>query len=287
MDSQNNYSYNYSFTGRCAQIKDAQWVCHAIHSTMPHLSTTKFKPAFTKLYFNTFPGNRNTPHPQTIYELKQLLDKITLTKDDYNQLGLFKKLKFKIERKLCSKETEKNLKILTKVKEFILNMGIYRNQYKHANISSIEQTLNLLEQHKIGNCQEDAILAEFILKMNGLKNATTATLINGSTQKQLDHSVCIINKDGSPFNGKVSNKTIIIDPWAGKADFAKNMIPFYKNIMTNSFNVCKDTNIEFLPIETVHLTETQMNLYKQKYKNFVHKNSNRKFMQSQNENKKP
>ncbi len=277
----NNYTDSYFFTGRCVQIKDAQWVCHTVHTTLPHISTTKFKPAFTKLYFKNFPEQKNTTFPQTIYQLKLLMDNVNLlTKDEYSKLNPVEKLKFKLKRILSSKESKKDLKILTKCKELILNMGKYRNQYENSKISQLKKTLTLLEQYKIGNCQEDAILAELILKMNGMKNATYATLLNESTRKQIDHAVCIVNKDGSKFNGKITNKTIIIDPWAGKADFAKNMIPFYKNTMNEYFDINSNTAITFLPVETVYLTDDAINTLRKKYNSFIYKNKTRKFMQS-------
>lgn len=277
----NNYTDSYFFTGRCVQIKDAQWVCHTVHTTLPHISTTKFKPAFTKLYFKNFPEQKNTTFPQTIYQLKLLMDNVNLlTKDEYSKLNPVEKLKFKLKRILSSKESKKNLKILTKCKELILNMGKYRNQYENSKISQLKKTLTLLEQYKIGNCQEDAILAELILKMNGMKNATYATLLNESTRKQIDHAVCIVNKDGSKFNGKITNKTIIIDPWAGKTDFAKNMIPFYKNTMNEYFDINSNTAITFLPVETVYLTDDAINTLRKKYNSFIYKNKTRKFMQS-------
>lgn len=277
----NNYTDSYFFTGRCMQIKDAQWVCRTVHTTLPHISTTKFKPAFTKLYFKNFPEQKNTTFPQTIYQLKLLMDNVNLlTKDEYSKLNPVEKLKFKLKRILSSKESKKNLKILTKCKELILNMGKYRNQYENSKISQLKKTLTLLEQYKIGNCQEDAILAELILKMNGMKNATYATLLNESTRKQIDHAVCIVNKDGSKFNGKITNKTIIIDPWAGKADFAKNMIPFYKNTMNEYFDINSNTAITFLPVETVYLTDDAINTLRKKYNSFIYKNKTRKFMQS-------
>lgn len=34
---------SYSFSGRCVQIRDAQWVCHSISSNLPHISTTKMR----------------------------------------------------------------------------------------------------------------------------------------------------------------------------------------------------------------------------------------------------
>lgn len=277
----NNYTDSYFFTGRCVQIKDAQWVCHTVHTTLPHISTTKFKPAFTKLYFKNFPEQKNTTFPQTIYQLKLLMDNVNLlTKDEYSKLNPVEKLKFKLKRILSSKESKKDLKILTKCKELILNMGKYRNQYENSKISQLKKTLTLLEQYKIGNCQEDAILAELILKMNGMKNATYATLLNESTRKQIDHAVCIVNKDGSKFNGKITNKTIIIDPWAWKADFAKNMIPFYKNTMNEYFDINSNTAITFLPVETVYLTDDAINTLRKKYNSFIYKNKTRKFMQS-------
>ena len=61
---------------------------------------------------------------------------------------------------------------------------------------------------------------QIISQLGSFRNK--AEFING---EQLNHVVCIFNKDGSQFNGTVNNSTIIIDNWAGKTDFAKNMYP--------------------------------------------------------------
>lgn len=280
METFNKYHNNYTFTGRCIQIKDAQWVCHTINSNLPHFSPSKFKPAFTELYFKEFPEMKALFYPKTIHQLNLLLDCVNLTKEDYNQLDLFGKLKFNLKRIFRSKESKKNLEILAKSKELIRSVGKYRKKYKNMSMSLLAKTLMMLEQNKIGNCLEDAILAELICKMNGIHNATLATLLNGSLEKQLDHSVCVFNKDGSKFSGLITNNTIIIDPWTEKADFAKNMIPFYKNTMTESFNVNSDTNITLYPVETIFLTEKEMKFLKEKYKCFIYPNFKRKFMNS-------
>ena len=82
---------------------------------------------------------------------------------------------------------------------------------------------------------ETAGAAEIALKMNGVKNSYTANLsYNGN---MLDHSVCVFNKDGSEFTGVVNNKTIIVDPWAGFADFANNAFVRYKNMFATHLGI--------------------------------------------------
>lgn len=91
--------------------------------------------------------------------------------------------------------------------------------------------MKIFQQFKIynmGNCHENALAAEAILKLNGTQNACCVNLKQGSTP--IDHVVCVFNRDGSKFDGVVkNNQTIIVDPWLGKADFANNMFKFYEN----------------------------------------------------------
>lgn len=43
---------NISYTGRCPQIKDAQWVCHMVRSEYPHVSSSRIKASVSELQEN-------------------------------------------------------------------------------------------------------------------------------------------------------------------------------------------------------------------------------------------
>ena len=63
------------------------------------------------------------------------------------------------------------------------------------------------------------------MKLNNIHNATCATLFKkkNSFCEEIDHAVCIFNRDGSLYNGKISKNTIIVDPWIGKVGFAQTV----------------------------------------------------------------
>lgn len=113
-----------------------------------------------------------------------------------------------------------------------------------------------LKSEKLGNCGEDAFLSALILKLNGVKNACMATLKSG--KEKVDHVVCVFNKDGSAFDGKVSKNTIIIDPWVGTADFASNMFLKYKALAKKYFyNIKPDSKLGFENVRQLDLSDRQ------------------------------
>ncbi len=114
---------------------------------------------------------------------------------------------------------------------------------------------------------------QIISQLGSFRNK--ADFING---EKLIHVVCIFNKDRSQFNGTVNNSTIIIDNWAGKTDFAKNMYPHYKNLFKNHFYISKNSPIEFEQSEKLNLSPQQIQELTKKYPDFIFKNTKRKFM---------
>jgi hypothetical protein len=130
-----------------------------------------------------------------------------------------------------------------------------------------------------------AMIAELILKMNGIHNACCASLNKGLQRcsyfewKDLDHLVCVFNRDGSLFTGKPTKETIIIDPWANKAGFAKDMERFYRNEFSHLFKLDPDEVFKYEPAYIVDLPDFVMAKVKDKYHPFIFKNPVRKFMQ--------
>ena len=45
----NSISNNINFSGRCPQIRDAQWVCHIVNTAYPHVSSTRFSAPMYRL----------------------------------------------------------------------------------------------------------------------------------------------------------------------------------------------------------------------------------------------
>ena len=125
-------------------------------------------------------------------------------------------------------------KYLVRFKMFIEHMKEVRDTFQGSVkglLPDKSRPMKIFQQLKLyhmGNCYENAIAAEAILKLNGVPNACCAVLKRGNTV--IDHIVCVFNRDGSKFDGKIiNNHTIIVDPWLGKTDFANKMFKFYDN----------------------------------------------------------
>lgn len=120
-------------------------------------------------------------------------------------------------------------------------------------LSYFPSLFDSIMSHHCFNCHESALLSELILKLNGIKNAYTASLNDGDAK--IKHVVCFFNRDGSEITvndkGKVNivnNKTIIIDPWTGICDFANNVFNEYKYIWINHLKPilqAEETNGEY------------------------------------------
>ncbi len=243
---------NITFTARCSQIRDAQWVCQKVRS-FPHISSTYWGAHLEKLeeqnpeiynrFINQSSINRYIPKDPNALKIvkifswhKNLVRKINRARDEWNIGG--------------------------------------ENSYRKVN-----NILGQFKYEKLGNCGEDAYLAASILRMNGVENAcVTRMKIDSNWQ---DHVVCLFNKDGSSFDGKNLKKAIVIDPWLGIADFASNMSVKYKNLFQEMFCSLKsNSDISFQKIDKVDFSEQELQLLKLKYPNLrFPKKSNRKFMQ--------
>lgn len=260
-------SYNNpTFTARNQYIKDAQWVCHTINSRFPHFSTTKHIPTYKRLIIEHPNFVKNSSLPET---MKEILE--------FTQILTARPLK---PYQITSDNIKQNSKLLNYIKQIIIRLGHSRNQADYINREkSIQSPLYMLEDLRLGNCYESAKIAELILLLNKIENACIAKLKTPFNQK-LNHVVCIFNKDGSQFNGTVNNSTIIIDNWAGKTDFAKNMYTHYKNLFKDHFYIPKNSPIEFEQTEKLYLSPQQIQKLTKKYPDFIFKNTKRKFMRT-------
>ncbi len=258
---------NISFASRCPQIRDAQWVCRTITSQFPHTSSSKFLPQYKSL-LEEFSSNLNiktSDSPKTLADVYNFINKL---QNFIEHLNIFSK-------DLLPKKYRDATLTLEKIKT---NIDALHNARFNVNKSSdLTKCLTLVKDYKVGNCYEDAKIAEFILRLNGIKNACTALMMQSG--KSLDHAVCVFNRDGSVFSGDIKNSTIIIDPWAGKADFAKNMFVDYKNNFNRYFDINAKKDIDLYIDDYILLDDIQLNLFKETYPKLIFKNSKRKFMQ--------
>lgn len=98
----------------------------------------------------------------------------------------------------------------------------YNNYYKYYFLD----LFNYIKKHHAFNCHESGLLSALMLKLNGVQNVYTASILKGFAK--IDHVVCFFNRDGSKYDGKIkNNQTIIVDPWTGICDFASNAFREY------------------------------------------------------------
>lgn len=242
MFSANNSNIN--FTSRCAQIRDAQWVCRKVNS-YSHISPSYINKSFQRIarpYYDAFKRGENvykTPAGLRIFYISEWLDKLI--------------------------ENFRMIRILR-------NIGC-KSDYGRVN-----RFLAQLKFDKMGNCGEKSFIAAAILKTNGIKDACIANL--KIDNKKIDHSVCIFNSDNSPFDGIIGKNTIIVDPWVGDADFAHNMFVKYKNQYRYLIN--KDINskskMDILIPRHLYLSDTQKLALAIENPDFIYPAKSRDFM---------
>lgn len=111
-----------------------------------------------------------------------------------------------------------------------------------------------IQDKKVGNCFEEALLAEIIGKLNGQKNIYVGNIFvkkeNVPEKKNIDHSVAFITnkkiKSKKEYEFK-NNEALIIDPWLGIADFAGNYFTKLKNQYKKLFSELPDQDfLEYL-----------------------------------------
>lgn len=265
----NQSQYTPNFTARCPEIRDAEWVCRVINHTFPHYSTTKQQIRIINLLKRNRSEIKYEKTPKVLAEVYEIFEnyipKITNSK---------------LAKQLTS---IKEMLEKTSTKRFTAERRMGRNK--------TFESLYLMEMFKFGNCTESAIIAELILKMNGIQNACCASLNKGLKRMpitewtDLDHLICVFNKDGSIFTGTPSKHTIFIDPWLNKAGFAKDMERFYRNEFSHFFKLDPDEVFKYEPAYIVDISDFAMSKVKDKYHPFIFKNPFRKFMQRVNDNK--
>ena len=168
-------------------------------------------------------NNYNTPLFQSrCPEIRLGQDVCHLVNTQFPHYSLFK-FKPMIEKNITKTTSPAN------VQKLIMQFNLHR-PHSYNPESYIPDLFNFINKYKNFNCQESAMLAELILKLNGIKNSCAALIRDGEAKG--NHVVCLFNKDGSEVaideNGRIkNNKTIIVDPWADICDFANNVLKEY------------------------------------------------------------
>ncbi len=260
----NPQPYTPSFSARCKQVRDADWVCHILNQTLPHSSVTKHQIRIINF----------------VKKNKKLLD---FANDPNNLSEAYEILK-------RTQKTPQNKSIIKKIyilRDMLDYFGERRQRASTLMENELFHSLYCLEKFKIGNCCENATIAELILKMNGVHNATCASIYKGKISDKsphnwscLDHVICVFNKDGSPFRGDITKHTIFIDPWLNKAGFAKDMERLYKYEFAKLFKLKTKECFKYKEKEKVFLSKKQMKILKKQYHAFIFKNKNHDFMQN-------
>lgn len=266
----NQLQYTPSFTAKAPQIRDAEWVCRVINHTFPHYSTSKHQVRIINLLKRNKNEIKYDTNPKTLGDIYNTISKY-ITKNPDSKLA----------------------KQLKNIIDILATYGIKRmttnSLFGIGNL--VYESLYLMEKYKFGNCSECAIIAELVLKMNGIKNACCASLKKGLKEMSLndstplDHLICILNKNGTPFTGKITKETIILDPWLNKAGFAKDMERFYRNEFSHFFELDPNEVFKYEKKEFVNIEDFDMTKLQKKYHPFIFKNKSRKFMQGTNNKK--
>jgi len=105
-----------------------------------------------------------------------------------------------------------------------------------------------LREGKIGNCTEDAMLAELIGKINGQSNIYTGNIElsrDGKKVGYLNHVIAFITDKNIDSKHKYffkNKEAIVIDPWLGVTDFVGNYFNKLKSVYRKTFMYEKNKN---------------------------------------------
>jgi len=275
---------NISFTSRCPQIRDAQWVVHTVNTEFPHFSLTKMQPMCAKfLQKNEYCKQL----PKTFTEIDDIISSIPQVYSTFHDTSFLGKMLLHLDILRKPQEEQKTINTAIKIKENIFKLWNFRRGYNNSYNDENKYLKDLLTQmtnEKLGNCFEDSILSELVLKLNGIKNATLATLYKrdkSGHRSIIDHVICIFSPDDKKVQaGELSAKDIVVDTWLGIADFAPNAILKYKTIGRKFFNIGKDDAIDIRPRDSLHLTKADIEEFREKFPQLVFQNKARNFMQA-------
>lgn len=275
---------NISFTSRCTQIRDAQWVVHTVNTEFPHFSLTKMQPMCAKFLQK---NDYCLFLPKNFKEIDNVVSYIPHVYAKFHDTSFLGKMLLRLDILTKTQEEQKKIKTAIKIKENIFKLWDFRcgyNSLYNGETVYLKDLLTQIADKKIGNCFEDSVLSEFVLKLNGIKNATLAELYERDKSNHyhhIDHVVCVFSQDGNKIKqGKLSKNAIIVDSWLGIADFASNMIVKYKNIAGKFFKICEGSTIEFRPKCPLKLSDADIEEFGKAYPQLLFKNKARNFMQA-------
>ena len=252
-------NYNSTFTARCPEIRDLDWAARTAVK-YEHISPTNIRRRITDLAIN----NGLLAEGQTLHYLRNIRPTTPKRQKISGMYNMYKRLIEKIT---------------------FVRQGWQTEPMPEAKV--IKNVINQFKNDKYGNCGEEAFLAGCIAKLNYVKNVYTANL--ATKDKKLNHVVCVVNRDGSEFDGTVKPfNTIIVDPWYKKTEFATKLLEEYKTSLKNFLLLEDEEEIIFhqKSITPINLSGMDIFILRANYPELTHPYNGREFMQKCT-NKKP
>lgn len=129
----------------------------------------------------------------------------------------------------------------------------------------------------LGNCAEEAKLAELIGKINGIKNIYSGSVFAGKGFAK--HDVAFITNEEIKPNKKYKFKkkdALIIDPWLGITEFAGNYFKIIKTNFAKLLEIRGNSKPYIIPDFTSRLTQAKIRNFRKKYSELIIDFSNKK-----------
>lgn len=122
----------------------------------------------------------------------------------------------------------------------------------------------------LGNCAEEAKLAELIGKINGIKNIYSGSVFAGKGCAK--HDVAFITNEEIKPNKKYKFKkkdALIIDPWLGITEFAGNYFKIIKTNFAKLLEIRGNSKPYIIPDFTSRLTQSKIRNFRKKYSELI------------------
>lgn len=128
----------------------------------------------------------------------------------------------------------------------------------------------------IGNCGEEANLAELIGKINGLKNIYSGKIYAGK-KFPIHETAFITDKEIKPSKrySLKAKDAIIVDPWLGITEYAGEYFRRLKTQFKGTFNLRSNSNLKIEADFTSKLTPYKIKKLKEEYPELVIKTKNK------------
>lgn len=122
----------------------------------------------------------------------------------------------------------------------------------------------------LGNCYEEAKLAELIAKINGQKNVYSAKLYAGKGLPK--HELAFITDEkvcADKFYKFKNKEAVIIDPWLGITDFAGNYFKKVRTDFAKLLGIHPNAKPYLKPDFSCKLSPKKISVYKNKYPELI------------------